>query len=105
MKKSCFYLVASIVTVLGSALLSKDSMAGYSTIKEVRIITGMEKLDLSRNLLVRVPANSKKGFNFHYYLFIPRAIDRNQEIHLLVETNNTGRRSDDFEIHDEKPGI
>jgi len=68
MKRSYFSLVASIVIVLGGALLSKDSLTEYSTIQEVGIITGMEKLDLSRDLIVRVPANSKKGFNFPYYL-------------------------------------
>jgi len=101
MKRSYFSLAASIVIVLGGALLSKDSLAGYSTIQEVGIITGMEKLDLSRDLIVRVPANSKKGFNFHYYLFIPSSIKRNRPICILVEPNNTGKGHDELRVHDE----
>jgi len=69
------------------------------TTKEVRI-TGMEKLDLSQDVLAKISANSKKRFNFPYYLFVPRAMDPNKGIHILVESNNTGRCSDDFEIHD-----
>jgi len=102
MKRSYFSLVASIVIVLGGALSFKESSAGYSTVKEVRITTGVVKLDLSEDSIVRVPANSEKGFDFPYYLFVPRSIPRSRNIHMLVEGNNTGKRSDDLEIHDQK---
>jgi len=68
MKRSYFSLVVSIVIVLGGALFLKDSLAGYSTIQEVGIITGMEKLDLSRELIVKVLAKTEEGFSFPYYL-------------------------------------
>jgi len=69
--------------------------------KEVSI-TGIEKLDLSEDLLVHVAADTQKGFNFPYYLFIPKSIDRKKGIHILVETNNTGTCSDYFELHDQR---
>ncbi len=69
--------------------------------KEVNI-TGMEKLDLSEDLLVHVAADTQKGFNFPYYLFIPKSVDREKGIHMLVETNNTGKCSDDFDVHDQR---
>lgn len=60
------------------------------------------KLDLSTDVLVKVISKPAHGFNFPYYLFVPHTIDPNNDLHMLVETNNTGTTSDDFEIHDHK---
>jgi len=57
-------------------------------------------LDLSKDLLVKVSKKENKGFNYPYYLFIPKTLDRNKKNHLYVEPNNTGTVSDDFKVHD-----
>jgi hypothetical protein len=51
-----------------------------------------------RDTLIRLEANSEKGFNFPYYLFIPKGTVKGQ-VHLLVETNNTGA-NDTLAYHD-----
>lgn len=45
-----------------------------------------------------IEADSTAGFNYPYYLHIPGEI-RAGEVPLLVEPNNTGTTSDDFEEH------
>ena len=46
--------------------------------------------------IIEVKADPKKGFSFPFFLNIPASIDSN---YLVVETNNTGAVSDDFNIH------
>ena len=53
-------------------------------------VTDVEKLDLSEKLLCRVSDNPTEGFNFPYYLLIPRGVSLDNPIYLLVEPNNTG---------------
>ena len=50
------------------------------------------------NSLIEVPAAPEKGFHFPYIIFIPKSAEGEASSHLLVESNNTGRASDDFEI-------
>lgn len=71
-----------------------------------------QSLDLYRNIeftytgdfkLIYVPAYPEKGFNYGFYLTLPS--DRNKDKYksdkryLLVEPNNTGRPSDDLQVH------
>src|SRR5687767_5035793 len=49
--------------------------------------------------LIEIPAAPEKGFNFSYLLFVPEAGEEKKYEYLLVETNNTGRTSDDLEVH------
>ena len=58
-------------------------------------------LDLSQDTWIKIAADSKKGFHFPYYLFVPTGIDPAADRHLFVETNNTGTTSDDFQVHDD----
>jgi hypothetical protein len=51
------------------------------------------------NSLIEVPAAPEKGFHFPYVIFIPKSAEGRASSHLLVEPNNTGHTSDDFEIH------
>ena len=51
------------------------------------------------NSLIEVPAAPEKGFHFPYIIFIPKSAEGKASSHLLVEPNNTGRASDDLEIH------
>lgn len=46
--------------------------------------------------IIEVNADPKKGFSFPFLLKIPTSIDTN---YLVVETNNTGAVSDDFDVH------
>ncbi|WP_254274634.1 hypothetical protein [Haloarcula marina] len=47
-----------------------------------------------------VEADSSAGFNYPYYLYTPDTI-REGEVPILVEPNNTGEPTDDFEEHRE----
>lgn len=49
--------------------------------------------------LIEVPADSHKGFEFPYILFIPKAIEGGIPQYLLVEPNNTGIVDDNLEVH------
>jgi len=49
--------------------------------------------------LIEIPASPDKGFHFPYLLFLPDSPEGNKYDYLLVEPNNTGRVSDDFEVH------
>ncbi|HEX9060716.1 MAG TPA: hypothetical protein VF941_11095, partial [Clostridia bacterium] len=46
-----------------------------------------------------IESNPQKGFNYEYYLFIPRGINNSQTKYMLVEPNNGGHISDDHKIH------
>lgn len=49
--------------------------------------------------LLKIPENPAKGFQWPYYLSIPRSLGLRTV--LLVETNNTGTVSDDQAVHDQ----
>src|SRR5262245_58600598 len=46
-----------------------------------------------------IPAVPSSGFSFPYYLYVPRGLSPTGPVRLLVEPNNTGQASDDFEVH------
>jgi hypothetical protein len=73
-----------------------------SEFENVRKIAAIQKLDISGDDLLQVEARPSKGFNFPFYLFIPSGIDKNRQIHILVEPNNSGMVSDDPEVHQAK---
>lgn len=50
--------------------------------------------------VIKIEANSDLGFNFPYYLRIPKGLNQNEVQYLLVETNNTG--VNDTILHHEK---
>jgi hypothetical protein len=49
--------------------------------------------------LIEIPAAPDKGFHFPYLLFIPTSAAAKPYAYLLVEPNNTGKVSDDIEVH------
>src|SRR5947209_6678419 len=53
----------------------------------------------SAPVLIEVPAIESSGFSFPYYLYIPRDLPRSEPVRLLIEPNNTGQATDDFEVH------
>lgn len=48
------------------------------------------------DIIIEVKAQPNRGFSFPFLLKIPSNIDTN---YLVVETNNTGAVSDDFDVH------
>src|SRR5436309_4708730 len=54
---------------------------------------------LSAPALIEVPAVESSGFFFPYYLYVPKDISGSEPVRLLIEPNNTGQTTDDFEIH------
>jgi hypothetical protein len=52
-----------------------------------------------RGELIEVPPEPAKGFHFAYLLFIPTSAAAKPYDYLLVEPNNTGKTSDDIEVH------
>lgn len=51
---------------------------------------------------ILVEADPTKGFHFPYLLLIPSGASDQGQSHLIVEPNNTGQVTDDFEVHLEK---
>jgi len=66
------------------------------------VVSKISELNLTGNDVIEVESNTEKGFNFPYFLFIPDMADRSLKLHLLVETNNTGTATDDFDVHHER---
>lgn len=54
---------------------------------------------LSAPTLIEVTAVEASGFFFPYYLYIPKDLSRSEPVRLLIEPNNTGQTTDDFEVH------
>jgi len=52
--------------------------------------------------IIEVTASPSEGFCFPFFLFIPDKVDKSQKVRLLVETNNTGTATDDFDVHRQK---
>jgi hypothetical protein len=70
--------------------------------EQVVRVGAIRRLDLSRDDVVQVEAQAAEGFRFPYYLFIPAGIDKDSPAYMLVETNNSGMVSDDWEVHQAK---
>ena len=64
--------------------------------------SGDVRLDPSTETLLKMAPAPEKGFEFPYYLFVPQGLVPDADRQMLVEMNNTGTTSDDFQVHDEK---
>jgi hypothetical protein len=80
----------------------QSSFKNPENIAYISLKSNKQKLDKlsSRTLLIKVSEKENKGFNFPYYLLIPREIKQNSNVYLYVEPNNTGYVTDDLNIHD-----
>jgi hypothetical protein len=74
-------------------------LAGLLTVVSADAAESAPTLTPGQGELVEIPAAPEKGFNFSYLLFVPEAGEGKKYDYLLVETNNTGRTSDDLEVH------
>lgn len=52
-----------------------------------------------RGQILEQPANGKKGYHYPYFLFLPEHMSPAEKLTLIVEPNNTGHVSDDFDDH------
>jgi hypothetical protein len=77
------------------------SGAGDASACREMAISGIQKLDLSGDVLALVEANPRAGFNFAYYIFIPLTRNTDGDVRLLVEPNNSGIVDDDLTVHQE----
>ncbi|MEA2021466.1 MAG: hypothetical protein U9N08_03205 [Candidatus Caldatribacteriota bacterium] len=63
------------------------------------IILGLFKLLTSGEEIIKVEANPGRGFNYEYYLYIPQGAKDSEIKYMLIEPNNTGKASDNHDIH------
>jgi beta-lactamase regulating signal transducer with metallopeptidase domain len=70
--------------------------------EDVHKVGAIKKMDLAGDDILLIEAQEETGFNFPYYLFIPSEIDKDRQVYMLVETNNSGTVSDDLEFHQTK---
>lgn len=52
--------------------------------------------------IMLIRAKPEKGFHYPYYLFIPENTASYEQVYLIIEPNNSGFASDDFDEHVEK---
>ena len=76
-----------------------QGVRAQDTIREIEWSSGQPATDLSHPTLIEVPAGKSSKFFFPYYLYVPADLPKERTVRLLVEPNNTGRTSDDFEVH------
>ncbi|MFB6184189.1 MAG: PKD domain-containing protein [Haloarculaceae archaeon] len=57
---------------------------------------------LDRIPVTRVDASPEDGFNYPYYYYAPPMVDDGSDVPILVEPNNTGTATDDFQKHEER---
>ena len=56
----------------------------------------------TEDTIIKVPANPTKGFNYPYYLRIPKQNGQPLSNYMVVESNNSGMANDSLSFHDEK---
>lgn len=59
----------------------------------------VKSINFSQDTLLLIPANPEKGFNYPYYLRIPKDANKSKIKRLIVEPNNTGQPDDTIEYH------
>ena len=82
--------------------VSKTISAIVSESAKVYKVGAIQKVDLSGDDILQVEAQASEGFNFPYFLFIPGGVDKDRQVYMLVEPNNSGMVSDDPEVHQAK---
>lgn len=65
--------------------------------------TNLQVTESYDGIIIKVPPNREKGFNYPYYIYLPEHIEttKSETKRLIVEPNNTGTCSDHIEFHDE----
>jgi len=79
--------------------VSRTISSIVSESEKVPKIGSIQKVNLTGDDIFQIETQEAKGFNFPFYLFIPRGMDKDRPVHMLVETNNSGTTSDDLDVH------
>lgn len=93
------------VLILGTVLLpmAKAQKRSISSIvsesERVTKIGSIQKVNLTGDDILQIETQEAKGFNYPFYLFIPRGVEKDKQVHMLIETNNSGTTSDDLDFH------
>lgn len=70
---------------------------GITTAAEGAVVLGAQMP--TSDTVLKIEAHPELGFNFPYYLRIPKGVNNKHVMHLLVETNNSGN-NDSFAHHE-----
>jgi len=90
----------SSVAFFDATAADDKTLQANENIKYYRFGNTNRIIDPSKDTVVRMRQNKSKGFNYPYYLFVPKGLSG--PVHLLVEPNNTGRISDALIIHERR---
>ena len=94
MKNLNLYLLA----IIASLAISCNSQSKNKTFSENKI----QLVTTVQDTLIKIKANPLAGFNFDYLLYLPKGLNNNKKIHLLIETNNTGGVNDSISFHEKR---
>ena len=84
-----------LITFLTAIILCNPIQAQNHDIEKL-----IKEPRFSNDTLIRVEADTLKGFNFPYFVFIPAQINLGKETTLIIEPNNTGFPNDTLQIHE-----
>lgn len=93
--------VMSRILICTAGLVADNTVYGVS-IDEMTVWTSERpvlRTPLAYDEAILIDADPSAGFNYPFFLFVPGSVPPEGCVHLLVEGNNTGIPSDDFEIH------
>lgn len=93
--------VMSRILVCTAGLVADNTVYGVS-IDEMTVRTSERPVlrpPLVYDEAILIDADPSAGFNYPFFLLVPSSVPPEACVHLLVEGNNTGVPSDDFEIH------
>lgn len=77
-------------------MLSGLILSGFASSQPENSASGLED---SANLTVLIEPSPDAGFNYPYVLRLPTFGRSDSPVHLIVEVNNSGMATDDFEVH------
>jgi len=86
-------LLLSLYPPGGGSSLARDT-AEVSVSNDAKVFDGMP--------VTRVDADPDAGFHYPYFLYAPNIFDDETDHPILVQPNNTGTSTDDFEKHEER---
>lgn len=83
---------------VSAALLAVALLASTATVAQN--VQSRSTITVSESRLLRFEADSARGFNFPYFIFIPPNTPLHDALFLLVEPNNTGLVNDTLAVHE-----
>lgn len=93
-KQSAYWLVRGIWLLFFTVCLRANSPAQSVPVDSANAAT------LTKSRLLRFEADSSRGFNFPYLVFLPAGMSLGDSLPLLVEPNNSGFVNDTLAVHE-----